>query len=249
MNWRSGRRRAVGPAISTSASSASRPGTPSAAGEALQMLPAKVPAFWIWRPPTSRRGLLQAVEQGRQVGLQKLAPGRGGAQPPARRAGRDAAQNVDAADIEHVLVDRPADPRRVEVGAAGQHRVRLASGQCAQRLFKAAWTKVDTHIVRVRTMPMRSAASQTGARTSRSASSSVATKHAADLEVRAPITQTILERSSRSWRCSWLLSGFRVSRDTAGPLTSSLVIRRWPSVVRLSSVRRASPGCGRESTR
>ena len=97
------------------------------------------------------RGLLQAVEQRRQVGLEQLAPGRGGAQPPARRAGRDAAQNVDAADIEHVLVDRPADPRRVEVGAAGQHRVRPS--QRAQRLFKAAWTKVDTHIVRVRTMP------------------------------------------------------------------------------------------------
>jgi hypothetical protein len=96
-------------------------------------------------------GLLQAVEQGRQIGLQKLAPGRRGAQPPARRAGRNAAQNVDSADIEHVFVDRPADPRRVEIGAAGENGVRPR--QCAQRLFKAAWTKVDTHIVRVRTMP------------------------------------------------------------------------------------------------
>ena len=126
------------------------------------MLPAKRAGVLDLPAADLARGLLQAVEQRRQIGLQQLAPGRGGAQPPARRAGRDAAQNVDAADIEHVLVDRPADPRRVEVGAAGQHGVRLSRRpcQCAQRLFKAAWTKVDTHIVRVRTMPMGIRASQ-----------------------------------------------------------------------------------------
>ena len=59
-------------------------------------------------------GLLQAIEQGRQVGLYELAPGRGGAQPPARIVDCDAAQGGDAADVEHVLVDRPADPRRIE---------------------------------------------------------------------------------------------------------------------------------------
>ena len=41
-------------ASSTSASRVSSGGTPSAAGEALQRLPATVPAFWIWIEPTSR---------------------------------------------------------------------------------------------------------------------------------------------------------------------------------------------------
>jgi hypothetical protein len=39
---------------STSASSASRGGTLSAAGDALQRFPATVPRFWIWIPPISR---------------------------------------------------------------------------------------------------------------------------------------------------------------------------------------------------
>ena len=170
----------------------------------------------------------------------------GRAEPPARRAGRDAAQNGDSADIEHVLVDRPADPRRVEVGAAGEHRVRPGRRprQCAQRLFKAAWTKVDTHIVRVRTMPQAPCESNDRCHPERSEGPLLIRKGPRDARDDRLRSQTILERSSRSWRCSWLLSGFRVSRDTAGPLTRSLVIRRWPSVVRLSSVRRASPGCG-----
>ena len=121
-----------------------------------------VPAFWIWRPPTSRAACFRPSNSGGRSASRQLAPGRGGAEAPAGRAGRDAAQSVDAADIEHVLVDRPADARRIEVGAAGQHGVR--PGQCAQRLFKAAWTKVDTHIVRVRTMPMSSVRVYAGAR-------------------------------------------------------------------------------------
>ena len=40
-------------AISTSASKAIRHGTPSAAGDALQILPTTVAAFWIWAEPTS----------------------------------------------------------------------------------------------------------------------------------------------------------------------------------------------------
>ena len=56
MNWASGTARAALLAISISASSAGRQGTPSATGEALQRLPARVPAFWI-RPPTSRARL------------------------------------------------------------------------------------------------------------------------------------------------------------------------------------------------
>ena len=46
--------RSICSSLSCSASSASSGGTPSAAGEALQRLPARVPAFWICTPPTSR---------------------------------------------------------------------------------------------------------------------------------------------------------------------------------------------------
>ena len=96
------------------------------------------------------RGLLQAVEQRRQVGFDQLAPARGGTQPPASGGRRDPAQKIDGSDVEDVFVDRTADPSRIEVGAAGQHRVRPREGR--QCLFQARRTDVFTHIVRVRTM-------------------------------------------------------------------------------------------------
>ena len=75
------------------------------------------------------RGLLQAVEQGRQIGLDQLAPGRGGAQPPAPGRRGNAAQFGDGADVENVFVDRPADPGRIEIGAARQHDMRPCKGR------------------------------------------------------------------------------------------------------------------------
>src|SRR5437879_5856695 len=50
---------------STLASSASSAGTPSAAGEALQRLPAMVPAFCVWMPPMSPAAPLSASNQAR----------------------------------------------------------------------------------------------------------------------------------------------------------------------------------------
>jgi hypothetical protein len=47
-------------ASSTAASRTRSGGTPSAAGEALQRLPARVPRFWIWIDPTSRAAALSA---------------------------------------------------------------------------------------------------------------------------------------------------------------------------------------------
>ena len=58
-------------------------GTPSAAGEALQRLPAIVPAFWICAAADLARRLLQPVEQRRQLGLDQFRPGRRRAEPPA----------------------------------------------------------------------------------------------------------------------------------------------------------------------
>ena len=64
MNSASGKRRAPArDSSSTSASRVSSGGTPSAAGEALQRLPATVARFWIWIEPTSRAAAFSASKQ------------------------------------------------------------------------------------------------------------------------------------------------------------------------------------------
>ena len=140
------------PAISTSASSASRQrhavgrrrGVAQIAGEGARVL--DLPAADL------AGGLLQAVEQRRQIGLDQLAPGRGGAQPPARR-------------------DRPkcrakrrfrrcrARPRRSPGRPApDRNRCRRPAPSCGRASAVSASsrlvrTEISTHIVRVRTMP------------------------------------------------------------------------------------------------
>ena len=44
---------------------------PSAAGEALQRLPASVPAFWICTPPISRAASFSPSKQRRQIGAER----------------------------------------------------------------------------------------------------------------------------------------------------------------------------------
>ena len=56
-------------ASSISASSASRFGVPSAAGEALHRLPHSVPAFWIWTPPTAPAARFSPSNSGGSAGL------------------------------------------------------------------------------------------------------------------------------------------------------------------------------------
>ena len=51
-------------ASSTPASSDNRAGMPSAAGEALQMLPARVALFWICTPPISRAASFSPSNRG-----------------------------------------------------------------------------------------------------------------------------------------------------------------------------------------
>ena len=99
------------------------------------------------------RRLFQAIEQRRQMCLDDVAPGRGGAQSPAGGSLGNTAQGCDSGNVEHVFGDGTAYPRRVEVGATGQHRER--SGQCLKSLFKASGSEVFAHIVRVRTMTQR----------------------------------------------------------------------------------------------
>ena len=106
---------------STSAPRASNAGMPSAAGDALQTLPATVPVFWICTPPTSRAAAFRASNQRRQLGANDIGPCRRGADRPAARRRADAAQAGDARQIKHRALQRHADVRRIEVGAAGQH--------------------------------------------------------------------------------------------------------------------------------
>jgi len=68
------------------------------------------------------RRRLQRGEERRQLGAGDVAPGRRRADRPARALVANAAQLGDAADVEHRQRDRPADVRRIEVGAAGEHR-------------------------------------------------------------------------------------------------------------------------------
>jgi hypothetical protein len=59
---------------------------------------------------------------------------------PSGRAA-EAAQLVEPADVEHVPVERAADPRRVDVGAAGQHGQRLPR-QRVERVAEAVGAQV-----------------------------------------------------------------------------------------------------------
>ena len=81
---------------STSASSASKGGTPSAAGEALHRLPPIVARFWIWTDPTSRPAadLAQAL--------------------------RDAVKFSHASQIDDRAFGRRRSKRGVEIGAAAE---------------------------------------------------------------------------------------------------------------------------------
>ena len=107
-------------AISTSASRISSAGTPSAAGEALQILPATVPVFWIWTEPTSRAACFSASKAGgsgcAMMSVQLVRA------PMTRWVARlgDAAQFGKPVDVEHVLAERLGAERRVEIGAARQ---------------------------------------------------------------------------------------------------------------------------------
>ncbi len=148
----SGRRRAPARSgSSTSASSASKAGTPSAAGEALQRLPATVPAFWICTPPTSRAAAFRPSNSGGSSASMQVAPGRRGADPPALasagcRAGRRCATMSSTSSSIAC-----ADVRRIEIGAAGQHRMRPSQAPPAPRQDREDG---DRHpIVRVRTIP------------------------------------------------------------------------------------------------
>ncbi len=119
---RSGRRAGrVDEASSTRASSASRFGRPSAAGEALHTFPTIVPRFWIWTPPMARGGGLETVERRRQVVAHEIGPGRERRDAPVVAVERDAAQARQSGDVEDVVVDRASDPCRIDVGAASQH--------------------------------------------------------------------------------------------------------------------------------
>ena len=86
-----------------------------------------------------RQGHGRTADIDRPLRFDQLAPRRGRAQSPSLGVGRDAFQLGDRTDVEHIFGDRPADPRRIEIGPSGQHGVR--PGQGVQRLVEAVRTR------------------------------------------------------------------------------------------------------------
>ncbi len=116
----------------------------SAAGEALQTLPARVPAFWICTPPISRAASFSPSKQGgRSARMRSVqvtpAPMRKWVGVMSIRRSAD-----DGGDIEQILIGRPLDPRRIIVGAAGDHRDRPLA-QHRQRVAQLAGAVIASH--------------------------------------------------------------------------------------------------------
>ena len=93
-------------------------------------------------PADLARGVLQAVEERRQVGADQVGPGGQRADADVVAPVLDAAQLGQARDVEHVLVDRiaPGAPGRVggvDVGAAGDDGHVLAARGC--RALPRGW--------------------------------------------------------------------------------------------------------------
>ncbi len=129
---------------STSASSVSSGGTPSAAGEALQRLPAMVPRFWICTEPTSRAASFNASQaRGSGVSIISRPSGRA-ADADRRRLAFDSTDVREAREIEHCRRRRLVDERRKDIGPAGQDRV-VACGEEVRRLGERGRADEDAH--------------------------------------------------------------------------------------------------------
>ena len=89
-------------------------------------------------------GELQGLEQRRQIGRDQLAPGGAGADPPSVRTFLDAPEPVDRAEIEDVVAERPADPGRIEIGAAGDDRQAIGC-KCPKRRVDRCRAQILAH--------------------------------------------------------------------------------------------------------
>ena len=56
----------------------------------------------------------------------------------------DGAEAGDGADVEHVVVERQADPRRIEIGAPGNDD-EAAATQRVERLIEVFGPQIHTH--------------------------------------------------------------------------------------------------------
>ena len=131
---------------------------PSPAGEAVQMLPASVPRFWICTPPTSRAASLRPSNSGgssaRMTSVQVVSA-------PMRQRCRllgDAAQAGQGGDVEDVRVAHvaPAGARRlgrIDVGAAGQHR-HVPRGADGERFVERGGAMIGDHQLDLRRSPL-----------------------------------------------------------------------------------------------
>ena len=113
------------------------------------MLPASVPRFWICTPPISRAASFSPSNSaGRSARIRSVQVVSAPMRQPAAVLG-DAAQAGHGRDVENVALAHvaPADargPRRIDVGAAGQHRHVLA-GADGEGLLERRWAVIGGH--------------------------------------------------------------------------------------------------------
>ena len=114
----------------------------SAAGEALQMLPPMRAGVLDLHAADLARGLAQAGQHRREIAADEIAPAGEGTEPPVPVLATQAAQRLEAGDVEHVEVGRAADQGRVDVGAAGQDRERPLRQRC-ERLVELGGPEIE----------------------------------------------------------------------------------------------------------
>ena len=127
-------------ASSTTASRASRLGMPSAAGEALQTLPAIVARAWIWSPPiASAAARSPSKSGGRSASTMSVQVVSAPIRQPPSTASTPRSRSMRG-DVQHVLDRRTPDARRVVVGRAGDDDPRrtagAAAGECPERVVE-----------------------------------------------------------------------------------------------------------------
>ena len=128
-------------ATSTAASSASRLGSPSAAGEAFTTFPHTVPAFWICRPPIVRAAARSPSSSGGSgVSARSVQVVSAGIRHAVAVVGH-APQARERRDVEHRSVDRAGRVGRVDVRPARDDQPRLGR-QDRERLVEPVRAEV-----------------------------------------------------------------------------------------------------------
>ena len=86
-------------------------------------------------------GGLQPVIGGGQIRAQDVGPAGGGAEPAPALDSRDAAQLVEAGDVEKRPVEGRCLVKRVDIGAAGHHKGAFGR-EPVKGVFQSMWSQI-----------------------------------------------------------------------------------------------------------